>query len=231
MGVRKQSNAEQVVRMIRKAINAGLDAQAQVIVDQAVANIGRGGDWPSSSSGMDVNPPGGFPKWRTGKLARSIAHDGKSGTNEAKDDSFVRRVGSTMGYGTGYAAIQEFGGVVRAKKGKYLTVPIGQLGHKYLRQYGNNMRSANLEFRKTKDGRAFLFVPSQMTKAGKVKKGTGIPVFRLIQSVRIPARPYLRPAANTTRAKQVAAFENAFRATIGADTTVPDARPGAGGAA
>ena len=90
----------------------------------------------------------------------------------------VREITSTsLTYGTAekYAALQQFGGTVTPKKGKYLTLPFpGVTGS--ARQY------ENVFFRKSKAGNLVMFQ--------KVEKGLR-PLFLLVKSVTIPSRPYL----------------------------------------
>jgi phage gpG-like protein len=77
-----------------------------------------------------------------------------------------------------YAAIHEFGGWVKPRNAKYLTIPQDP----YF--VGKRAREFDLSVVKTKSGKLFL-----------VQKQTGIFAYLLRREpVRIPPRPYLRPA-------------------------------------
>lgn len=78
-----------------------------------------------------------------------------------------------------YAAIHEYGGVIRAKKGKYLAIPVGTYK-------GGPRDHADLQPRKTSSGGMVLI------------DGSGAVQYVLKESVIIPARPYMRPACDET---------------------------------
>jgi phage gpG-like protein len=84
---------------------------------------------------------------------------------------------SQVGTNIIYGPIHEFGGVISAKNAKLLTIPVDQAA----RQAGP-ARGQDLIFVKAKSGQMFL-----MDKEGNIR-------YRLARSVRIPARPHLRPA-------------------------------------
>ena len=75
-----------------------------------------------------------------------------------------------------YAAIHEFGGVIRPNKGKYLAIPVGTY-------QGSPTAHTDLSFR----GKGDTLV--MVDGAGNVQ-------YVLKTSVVIPARPYLRPAVD-----------------------------------
>ena len=92
---------------------------------------------------------------------------------EVVEKSATRAV-VAIGTNLEYAAIHEFGGVIQAKRRKYLAIPVGELT-------GSPMKY-DLHAIKTRKGNLVL-----MDASGKVQ-------YVLKPSVRIPARPYLRPA-------------------------------------
>lgn len=102
-----------------------------------------------------------------------------------------------------YAAVQEFGATIRPKKARFLAIPL---------------RAA-----KTASGVA-RFAPRQAEAAGYTgtfvshgilfgkQGGQAVPLFVLKRSVRIPARPYMRPALAVMRPK----IEDGIRAVVAA---------------
>jgi len=103
---------------------------------------------------------------RTRTLSRSLSEE----VVEKSPQRAVVAVGTNLEY----AAIHEFGGVIQAKRRKYLAIPVGELT-------GSPMKY-DLHAIKTRKGNLVL-----MDASGKVQ-------YVLKPSVRIPARPYLRPA-------------------------------------
>lgn len=79
-----------------------------------------------------------------------------------------------------YALIHELGGVITAKNGHFLTIPVTEEARKSL-----GARTMNLSYGKTAKGQPVLLDPA-----------TGIVHWLLKKSVKIPARPYLRPAGD-----------------------------------
>lgn len=111
-------------------------------------------------------------KKRSGRLAQSFIGE-VTGNNLAN---------LHMQYGTNvkYAAIHEFGGVVRPKKGKYLTIPLK-----------DNLLPSGVMKRSL---RSFQFVYFRRSKKGSLLAFAGDdkddmkPMFVLVRSVKIPAR-------------------------------------------
>jgi len=108
---------------------------------------------------------------RTGNLRRSIRWK----VNES------RLEGEFGSYDTSYAAIHEFGGTIRPKRGRYLAIPF---------------RSGKTPAGVWKSPRLFenTFVRKNIIfqKRGKDKI---VPLFVLKKSVKIPARPFINPTA------------------------------------
>lgn len=117
-------------------------------------------------------------KRRTGNLAASI----RPGRREWLGARLTGVVGSNLTY----ARIHEEGGVIRPRKAKYLTIPVGKaltaagVVRKPYRQW------SGLELRPRKG------------KPGYVALKDGAPVWVLVKQVNIPARPYFAPAAVET---------------------------------
>lgn len=122
---------------------------------------------------------------RSDDLANSIKH--KSEINHMTGE-FNGWLGSI---GPPYAAIHEYGGVVRARPGHALTIPLREAktesgaARRSARRY---MESKNVFIMKQDDWK----FPLIMRKRGK--RGKLVPLFVLMQKVTIPARPFLTPS-------------------------------------
>lgn len=104
----------------------------------------------------------------TGNLLNSIMY-------EYHQDA--QTVGVNVGsFNVPYAAIHEFGGDIRPKKSKYLTIP---LDPRYRR-----LKASNFNLSVTKRNHKLFLIDEE----------TGQLAYYLAKEVRIPPRPYLRPA-------------------------------------
>jgi phage gpG-like protein len=137
----------------------------------------------------------------SGQLRRSIFFEMFSG------EEIGGRVGTQMG-GTkddkSYAAIHEFGGTIRPKKGKYLTIPFdGVKGRIEDYPWGFFLRSkkGNLIFAAPPGGGKH-FRPTAHDRAW----ADFTPLFLLKTSVNMPARPYMEPAFRENIPKIVDTF-------------------------
>lgn len=146
------------------------------------------------------SPPGSPPNRQTGGLARAIV------VEKAGDLHF--RVGTNLVYGK----IHEFGGVVRAKSGS-LAVPVHRDAKRYS-EIGLGPRDmANLVFVK-RPGKAPILIRENAGR-GKKQRGARTEVmYVLLKSVRIPARPFLAPAAARARVDAQARFRRYFGRAI-----------------
>jgi len=106
---------------------------------------------------------------RTRTLSRDIHQEVVESTNDIAAVS----IGTILVW----AALHEFGGTVQAKTSKYLAIPVGTYR-------GSPRKHSDLSVRKTAGGNLV------MVDAG------GAVQYVLKTSVEIPARPYLRPAAD-----------------------------------
>lgn len=131
----------------------------------------------------------------TGRLRSST-----QGTTEAGPDrvTAIARVG---GGGVGevpYAAIHEHGGTIYPKRGRFLAIPMGP-ALKGGKSGGAGMWPRDipdLKFVPIKGGAQGMLVK----RMGKGKSASWVPWFHLVRSVRMPRRPYLRPAAEKAAA-------------------------------
>jgi len=171
-------------RMVR-ACNAGLTLAAISAVGSIRASFAKNGKYRPSVPGQ---PPG-----RTNDLLYN-------GLSSTKGDKLVATIYTS---GVAYARIQEYGGIIKAKSSKYLTIPLNDQAAR-MRETASTLRSLNLIFVPGKDrGVAFL---AQTKGRGKNAKSTLM--FMLKPTVRLPARPFLRPAfqSHEVIAKMLAAF-------------------------
>lgn len=90
-----------------------------------------------------------------------------------------------------YAGVHEYGATIRPRKGQFLAIPLGPA----------RTRAGVSRFASPRDVPGLFFVPSRsggvLVKMGRGKSLTAW--FALVRSVRIPARPYLRPALLAVR--------------------------------
>jgi len=114
---------------------------------------------------------------RTGNLRRRVFS-----TVTKRGTGWVLRVGV---HGVPYAAIHEMGGVVKAKSGKWLTIPLEGAKTAVGVTRGKARSFKNTFFLKTKSGN--LFIMQNPKKKGKAP----IPLFLLRKSVVIPRRSYV----------------------------------------
>lgn len=120
-------------------------------------------------------------KVRSGRLRASIAH-----RIEETPDGLAARIGPH----TPYARIHEFGGTVTARRTTYLTIPLrASLTPSGVSRY----RARDLIAAPGLGGFTGTFFRNKIL-FGKTSGGQPVPLFKLQRSVRIPARPYLRPA-------------------------------------
>lgn len=150
-------------------------------------------------------------------LARTVQAGSKTILNAAKDN--IKRQGlirtrtlsrsiheeismqgssvavSEIGTNIEYAAIHEFGGVVRPKTAKYLAVPVGNYK-------GSPRKHPGLKLRKTAGGTLVMV------------DGSGRVQYVLKKSVEVPAQPYLRPAFDEHKDEALDDMGRAFKALV-----------------
>jgi phage gpG-like protein len=174
------------------ASNVGVDRAADVLVKFIKQSFVKTSKFTSS-------PAGGPPGIRDGALRRSIQYGRPA---EGKVQIFTNWL---------YAAIQEYGGVIRAKRKKYLTIPVSFAAER-MRKNTADLRTQNLTFRPGKHrGVATLW-----QTVGKGKNSRSELMFVLKPTVRLPARPFMRPAAQNPDviSKMGTSFTQGFLATI-----------------
>ena len=164
---------------VDKAVNAGVTAAAMQGKVQMRAMLGNNSRLTSSAAGQPPNN-------QTGRLKNSI--------QSTKAVNRVAHAGTNVRYG----AILERGGVIRAKKGKFLAIPINPIA-KLQSARGVNLRSQNMQVIKTSTGKILLVGKDKIKRS--VTSGTKgtlrfnhEPVYLLKKSVTIQPHPYLKPA-------------------------------------
>jgi phage gpG-like protein len=184
-----------VTEAARKAVyDAGLDLQSDIRdrLNQKASNISNGGI-PSS--------PGSAPANSSGTLMRSIT------TVDVTTDPLKPH--SRVGTNVEYSRIQEYGGRIQAKKGKFLAVPVGIAGRRAAREANGNLRSLDLTLLRARNGK--LMLVKWMGKKGG-KGSHYLILFILKKSVYLPPRPYMRPAYEAKKT----AIRDRVSAAIGA---------------
>ena len=107
-----------------------------------------------------------------------------------------------------YARIQEEGGIVKAKKGKYLTIPTRWARTKAGKARGSARDFTGTFFVKSKSGNLILM--GKPTPSAKDPK----PLFVLKKKVKLPAKHVAQTAEKDTAEERAAHFENALNKFI-----------------
>lgn len=179
------------------AFNAGLTLAAISAVASIRASFAKNGKFRPSNQGY---PPG-----RTS----DTLYNGLSSTPGENLSATIYTSG------VAYARIQEFGGLIKAKSSKYLTIPVNDQAAR-LRERTSTLKSLNLTFVPGPHrGVAFLY------KTTKGKNARSELMFVLKPTVRLPARPYLRPAFRSQEvvSKMLAAFCRGARKALAEGVT------------
>jgi len=180
-----QVNPTQLGEMLLQASNVGIGRSGDVLVKYLKQSF-------TKTSMRVPSPPGSPPGTVTNRLRNSI-------------QATIPENGSLIvGTNERYARVQEYGGVLKPRTSKYLTVPANYEAAQ-LRANVKTLRSVpDLDFRPGRNpGVAFLFRGKRL-------------MFVLKRSVRLPARPYMRPAARnqTVQGNIAKAFKAGFTTTV-----------------
>lgn len=156
-----------------KGVDDELKAELRVFLNDVAKDLAtfHGGDWSPGGS------PGPALRRRSGRAVRSILSSvrvwGKG----------INAVSGSIG-GVGYLRIHEYSGVVKAKRAKYLTIPLPAA----LRANGTPIKARARDWPGT-----FVITSKRGNKLICRKDGNGIvPLYLLKRSVRIPARLGMR---------------------------------------
>jgi len=189
-----QVNPTQLGEMLLQASNVGIGRSGDVLVKYLKQSF-------TKTSMRVPSPPGSPPGTVTNRLRNSI-------------QATIPENGSLIvGTNERYARVQEYGGVLKPRKSKALTIPLN-FDAAEMRARAYSLRTyKNLAFRPMFGQNIGLLV--QVNKSGRGKKH-GRPMFLLRRSVRLPARPYLRPAARnqTVQGNIAKAFKAGFTSMV-----------------
>lgn len=171
----------------------GLQRAIKGKLNLTASNIGNGGQ-PSA--------PGSPPAKNTGTLGRSIQID------QTNPDRLL------VGTNVVYAKIQEFGGIIRPKKGKALPVPMNLEAKRISAANPQGLRNVpNLVPIKT---RSALYLVQIVRKGGsKSERYVWGAVWMLKKSVRMPKRPYMAPALAEYRPNATQDYAKGFKTGLG----------------
>jgi len=211
MAVRLHDFSPLVKSRVREAAIETTNAISILFMNMVSLKLTEGGA-SNIGSGGQSSPAGGPPAVDTGALRRSFGVDSKTadstdayGISQRIGLGLIRRVGTKLIY----ARIQEFGGVIRMKD-KRLLVPIGVEGKRFIRRYGKPkgaIRAQKLTLIR-RPGKDPLLVKINGSGKGKGQSWTLIAVLK--ESVRLPARPYMRPVADALPGPAMKAAKRAF---------------------
>jgi phage gpG-like protein len=165
--------------LVQDATSAGLEMAA-------IAVVARVKDSFTKTTMGQAAPVGSPPSVQNDTLSLGIRHFHARGSNVA----YVHTSNAV------YARIQEFGGVINAKPGKFLPVPVSQAARRVrANTKGPSLRSSGTPMRivRTKTGKLML-----VRDLGGRSARTEV-LFVLKRQVRMPARPYMGPIARDPR--------------------------------
>jgi len=122
----------------------------------------------------------------SGMLLNSIPQ----GSRVSEENGVIK--GEVGPEGVPYASIHEFGGEITPKNAKYLAIPLDEV-----KGPDGIARAKPMDFA----GRSF-FIKSRagnLILAMRAEGGEMVPLFLMKKSVKVPARPYIRPALEAKR--------------------------------
>ena len=149
---------------------------------------------------IKVNVSGKILRVRSGRLRASITH-----RISQTSDGIEGKVGPNVPY----ARIHEFGGVIRPKRSKHLTIPINEaLTPAGVPRYTARrlISSPGIGgFERTFSAKKVIF---------GVRRGRAIPVFALVDMVRIKEKRYMRISLAETQTTIIESFRRNVQAAI-----------------
>lgn len=196
------SNLGPFVQAVKTACGAGAMDMGEVVVNDVKRHFGSSGRFKSSPPGMPPN--------------KQRSSGGLAGRMQVQASG---RLSAIVGSNIEYAAIHEFGGVIPAKKTKYLPVPLNISARALMEKGGTGGLKTKGKFKLIFAGRHLLLVAddkfaakANVTGADGKRKYKTIentqPRFILKKSVRMPKRPFMAPALK--RARNNAGLTNTF---------------------
>lgn len=118
---------------------------------------------------------------RTGNLRRSL-QESRAKKVQERGDAVIGTVGTNMEY----AAINEYGGTIRPKKSKWLTVPLKDALTAKGVARGKPRDFKDTFFAMSKNGNLIMFGKSMVG-------GSVVPLFALKKEVKISKKPFMKP--------------------------------------
>lgn len=145
---------------------------------------------------------------RTGRLINSItAGVTPAPGQKAAWDVNLRAGGRAKGADVPYAAIHEYGGVIRPKNGAYLRIPLGAaVTAAGVDRFATPLRATGAGL--------FGVVKSKGGSLLLQHRPSGAPWYLLVPEVRMPARPFMRPAFNEVVPQIAGRVETALRQAL-----------------
>lgn len=183
--------------VVAKSLTAAAASHSEYVV-RSFSRIGR----------FTASPPGSPPNVRTGALRRG-ARIIRAAANRLRASSGIAR-------NINYAMIHERGGTITSK-GKLMPVPLNDQARRISERASGSLRSVgDLRVIPVRGRRTVLLVGGLNRGVSKIERGrtirsSAVPVWVLKQNIRIPPRPYLKPALTKNRA---AIMANARKAGI-----------------
>jgi hypothetical protein len=163
-----------------KAVNAGLTAAAKQAVIEIKASFPMNGKFNPSAPGTPPN------------RHNDILYNALSFTRAENLTATVYTSGVV------YAYKQEFGGWIQPRFKRYLTVPLNIMAARDREKHGS-LEVLPLRCFKSRSGKLFLAqAVKQRGYRGKIKSA-GMLMYVLKDRVRLPERPYMRPAFTNAR--------------------------------
>lgn len=207
MSVRRDKKYVQLQRALAKRIAEQLVASAIIIQNEIKISLSSHGRQPSRGSAS--SPPGSPPGVRTGTLRRSWQVGLPGNVYDVSQTKRAVKPKIRIGSNVVYARIHEFGGIIRAKKAKALTIPLNREAEQLLDRYGSARAIPGLKVIRTKKKTAVLArVKERLTTIQFGSQKPKItPLFALVKFVRMPPRPYVRPALARARPQIRKLFE------------------------
>jgi len=186
-------NVDEIMARVLKAANNAVFEAAGEGAEQVQKTLQGGPRWTSSQ-------PGKPPNFQRGTLAGSVSfvHPDQGGV------PLRAQVGTAEKHGL----YMENGAYVRAKKGKYLPVPVNREAKELLAKMdGRSLRASGVKLVVEKSNSGALLLVEK-TPTGREKKNGA--VFILKVAIRILARPWLKPGMEGAVTQMHAKFKESM---------------------
>lgn len=202
-----------VIKAITDAVGDGTLGAAMAL-RSTMAGMGR----RAGGKRFRSSPVGSPPMNQRGRMYGSMVA-ARTGPLSARAGSSIRPTGT----GRSYPGVHETGGTIRPTTGKYLPVPLNAAARDLNEARGTrSLRSYALKLVVTKKKNLLLVgedsrkTSHYATKGGKrvTKTDDSVPKFVLKKEVKIPPRPWARPALKKATPRMVRDFVNVSRKSL-----------------